>query len=82
MATLLAALVVDAEVATRVLRVGNGPVSLIGPALLILLLAATGQLAQRRALIALAVAVGTASMALALGTELVVPGVRRVGGGM
>ncbi|MBP6631563.1 MAG: hypothetical protein KBG28_10705 [Kofleriaceae bacterium] len=81
-ASLLAALVVDAEVATRVLRVGNGPVSLIGPALLILLLAATGQLAQRRALIALAVAVGTASMALALGTELVVPGVRRVGGGM
>ena len=78
----LAACTDDAELATRLLRVGQGPVALVGPYLLLVLLAASGQLELHRWVARSALWVGTALMALAWATPWTFPSVRRLSSGM
>ena len=65
----------DPELATRLLRLGNAPVALVGPSLLLVMLGVSGQLENHRWLARLAGAVGVVLMALCWATDLVVPGV-------
>jgi len=68
----------DPTLATRLLRIGQGSVGLIGPNLLLVLLATSGQLERHKWLARIAALIGGASMALTWGTSLVVPGVQVV----
>jgi len=72
----------DAEVAVRVLRLGTGPVSLIGPNLLLVLLGLSGQLERHRWAVALSGAIGTVLLGLCWGTPWTVPGVHRLTSGV
>ena len=72
----------DAEVATRLLRLGTGPVSLIGPNLLLVLLAISGQLERHRWAARLAGVVGAVLLALCWGTPWTVPDVHRLSSGV
>lgn len=72
----------DPEVATSLLRLGSGPVSLIGPNLLLVLLGATGQLERNRWLARLAGGFGLVLLALCWGTDWVVPGVHPLPSGV
>ncbi len=72
----------DAAVATRVLRLGLGPVALVGPNLLLVLLGISGQLERHRWVARLAGVVGAVMLALCWGTAWVVPGVRRLSSGV
>ncbi len=78
----LAACSVDPETATRLLRLGQGPVSLVGPNLLLVLLGVSGQLERQRWLARLAMAAGVVLMAVCWGTDLVVPGVQQLSSGL
>jgi GAF domain-containing protein len=72
----------DAEVATRVLRLGNGPVALIGPDLFVVLLGASGQLERYRWLARAAAVVGGTFLALCWLGPWTVPGVQVLSSGM
>jgi hypothetical protein len=72
----------DPEVATSLLRLGSGPIALIGPNLLIVLLGATGQLERNRWLARLAAGFGLLLLALCWGTDWVVPGVHPLSSGV
>jgi len=72
----------DAEVAVRVLRLGTGPVSLIGPNLLLVLLGLSGQLERHRWAVALSGACGAVLLGLCWGTPWTVPGVHRLTSGV
>jgi stage II sporulation SpoE-like protein len=72
----------DAEVAVRLLRLGTGPVSLIGPNLLLVLLGLSGQLERHRWAVAASGAMGTLLLGLCWGTSWTVPGVHRLTSGM
>ena len=72
----------DAEVAVRLLRLGTGPVSLIGPNLLLVLLGLSGQLERHRWAVGLSGAMGTVLLGLCWGTSWTVPGVHRLTSGM
>lgn len=72
----------DAEVALRLLRLGTGPISLIGPNLLLVLLGISGQLERHRWAVWLSGAVGVALLGLCWGTTWTVPGVHHLTSGV
>lgn len=80
--TALAACSDDPAAATRLLRLGVGPVALCGPNLLIVLLGITGQLERHRWLARGAAGVSTVMMILCWATPYTVPGVHRLSSGM
>jgi hypothetical protein len=72
----------DVLIATRLLRLGHGPVAGVGPCLMLLMLGITGQLERNRWIARLAGVFGAVSLALCWGTDLIVPGVHRTPSGM
>ena len=66
----------DPGVATRALRVGQGTVGLIGPNLLLVLLATSGQLERHRWLARIAELIGAITLAVTWSTDWVVSGVQ------
>jgi len=78
----LAACTQDPETATRLLRLGQGPVALVGPNLLLVLLGVSGQLERHRWLARLSMGFGVVLMAVCWATDLVVPGVQRLSSGL
>jgi hypothetical protein len=72
----------DARIATRLERLGNGPLELVGPCLLLVLLAASGQLERFRWVTRVSAIVGTLLQVLVWATTWVVPGVQRLSSGM
>jgi serine phosphatase RsbU (regulator of sigma subunit) len=72
----------DPAAALRLIRVGAGPLSLIGPSLLLLILATAGQVDRHRRLAIGAAALGTASMVMCWTTPWVVPAVRPIASGL
>ncbi|MGN6109853.1 MAG: hypothetical protein ACTHU0_32395, partial [Kofleriaceae bacterium] len=78
----LSACASDPALATRLLRLGNGPIALVGPSLLLVLLGVSGQLERHRWIARLAAVVGSALLAVCWGTDAVVPGVHRLSSGI
>ncbi|CAN5176964.1 hypothetical protein BH11MYX1_BH11MYX1_04310 [soil metagenome] len=78
----ISAMAHDPEAARRLLKLGQGPVALIGPNLLLLLLAVGGQLERFRWVARIAGVIGTVFLALAWGTDLIVPGVQHLASGL
>lgn len=74
--------VADPETATRVFRIGSGPVALIGPNLMLVLLGVAGQLERNRWLARISGLIGVVLLALCWGTELTIPGVHPLPNGM
>lgn len=72
----------DPAVAAKLLRLGNGPVALVGPSLLLVLLGVSGQLERHRYLARLAGALGLVSLAVCWGTDWVVAGVHELPSGI
>ena len=72
----------DPALATRLERLGNGPIELCGPCLLLVLLAASGQLERFRWIARVSGLVGTVLLVLVWATPWVVPGVQRLASGM
>ena len=72
----------DPVTATRLLRLGNGPVALIGPDLMLVLLGASGQLERYRWLARVSAGVGGGFLAACWLTSWTVPGVRELGSGL
>jgi hypothetical protein len=72
----------DPAVAMRLLRLGTGPVALIGPNLLLVLLGISGQLERHRWVASVAGATGTVLLGLCWGTEWTVPSVHRLSSGV
>jgi hypothetical protein len=72
----------DAAVAMRLLRLGSGPVSLIGPNFLLVLLGISGQLERHRWVASVAGVVGVVLLGLCWGTDWTVPGVHRLSSGV
>jgi len=68
--------------ATRVLRLGNGPLSFVGPCLMLVLLGVTGQLERHRWIARLGGVVGVVLMACCWGTPWVVAGARELPSGV
>jgi len=67
---------------TGLARAAIGPVSLVGPALLLLVVAVAGRVAQHRRLIGLAFLAAATTCALTWSTDLVISGVGRTGWGL
>src|ERR1700753_391358 len=78
----IAACTDDPEVATRLLRLGSAPVALIGPNLLLVLLAVSGQLERHRWIARVSGIIGMLLSGLCLGTRWTVPGVHRLSSGV
>ncbi|HEX2688151.1 MAG TPA: SpoIIE family protein phosphatase [Kofleriaceae bacterium] len=78
----LASGTLDPAVAVRLLRLGSGPVSLIGPNLLLVLLGVSGQLERHRWVASVAGIVGTVLLGLCWGTDWTIPGVHRLSSGV
>lgn len=78
----LAASTSDPELATRLYRLGNGPIALVGPSLLLVLLGVSGQLERHRWLAWTAGSFGTVFLALCWATDWIVAGVRQLSSGM
>jgi hypothetical protein len=78
----LAACTDSPATATRLLRLGNGPVALVGPNLLLVLLAVSGQLERHRWIARGAIVVGTVLLGVCWATDWVVPGVHRLPSGI
>jgi hypothetical protein len=72
----------DPAIAEKLLRLGNGPISLVGPSLLLVLLGVSGQLERHRYLARIAGAVGLASLAVCWGTDWTVRGVHELSSGI
>ena len=72
----------DPAVAARLLRLGSGPVALIGPNLLLVLLGISGQLERHRWVASVAGAVGATLLGVCWGTDWTVPGVHRLSSGV
>jgi GAF domain-containing protein len=72
----------DPDVATRLLRLGNGPVALVGPSLLLVLLGVSGQLERHRWIARLSGAMGVVLFVLCWATDWTVPGVHRLSSGI
>lgn len=72
----------DPLLATRLLRLGNGPVALVGPDLLLVLLGASGQLERYRWLARAAAVLGGGFVAACWLTEWTVPAVRALSSGL
>lgn len=80
--TTLVACTHDHATATRLMRLGSGTVSLIGPNLLLVLLGVSGQLERYRWLARIAGALGILLLALCWGTTWTVPGVHELPSGL
>ncbi|MEP6859346.1 MAG: SpoIIE family protein phosphatase [Deltaproteobacteria bacterium] len=78
----LAAMAYDPDAARRLLKLGQGPVALVGPNLLLLLLAVGGQLERFRWIARISGIVGAVFVAIAWGTDTVVPHVHMLASGM
>jgi hypothetical protein len=78
----LAACSQDPDTATRLLRLGQGPLALVGPNLLLVLLGVSGQLERHRWVARVAGGVGVVLLALCWGTTWTVPGVQRLPSGL
>ena len=78
----LAAMAYDPDAARRLLKLGQGPVALVGPNLLLLLLAVGGQLERFRWMARVSGIIGAIFVALAWATDAVVPGVHLLDSGM
>lgn len=78
----LAAMATDSDTATRLLRLGQGPVALVGPNLLLLLLAVGGRLERFRWVARVSGIIGAVFVGLAWATDLVVPSVHRLDSGL
>ena len=78
----LAAMAQDPATATRLLRLGQGPVALVGPNLLLLLLAVGGQLERFRWIARLAGVIGAGFLILAWSTDWTVPSAQMLSSGM
>ena len=72
----------DPVFATRLERLGNGPIEMCGPCLLLVLLAAGGQLERFRWAARISGLVGAFLLVLVWATPWVVPGVQRLSSGM
>ncbi len=72
----------DPHVAMRLLRLGTGPISLIGPNFLLVLLGISGQLERHRWVASTAGGVGAVLLGLCWGTDWTVPGVHRLSSGV
>jgi hypothetical protein len=72
----------DPAVATRLERLGNGPIELCGPCLLLVLLATSGQLERFRWLARISGLVGAILLTIVWATPWVVPGVVRLRSGL
>ena len=72
----------DPVVATRLLRLGVGPVALIGPNFLLVLLGISGQLERHRWAASVAGVTGSVLLGVCWGTEWTVPGVHRLPSGV
>lgn len=72
----------DAAVAARLLRLGTGPVAMIGPNLLLVLLGISGQLERHRWAVWLSGAIGVTLLGLCWGTTWTVSGVHRLTSGV
>lgn len=72
----------DPVIATRLLRLGHGPVAGVGPCLMLLMLGVSGQLERNRWIARLAGVLGLISLSLCWGTNWVVPGVQRTPSGL
>ncbi len=78
----LAACTHDPEVATRLLRLGNAPIALVGPNLLLVLLGVSGQLERYRWLARMSGVIGTVFTVACWATPWTVPGVQQLSSGM
>jgi hypothetical protein len=78
----IAACTTDPVVATRLLRNGQGPVGLVGPSLLLVLLGVSGQLERYRWTARFAGLLGAVGFAIAWSTDWVVPAVQVLPSGM
>jgi GAF domain-containing protein len=78
----LAAMAPDAVTAEHLLRLGQGPVALIGPNILLLLLAVGGQLERFRWVARISGVIGAVFLVLTWTTTWIVPGVQRLSSGM
>jgi hypothetical protein len=72
----------DPGLAARLLRFGNGPLSLVGPCLMLILLGVTGQLERHRWIARLGGVIGVALMAVCWGTPWIVAAARELPSGM
>ncbi|HEX4420793.1 MAG TPA: SpoIIE family protein phosphatase, partial [Kofleriaceae bacterium] len=72
----------DPAAALRLLRLGSGPISMIGPNLLLVLLGLSGQLERHRWAARTAGVVGATLLVLCWTTDWTVPGVRRLSSGV
>ena len=78
----VAASTTDPALAERLLRLGNGPLSLVGPSLMLVLLGVTGQLERHRWIARLGGVVGALLMIGCWSTRWVVAGVRELSSGL
>jgi serine phosphatase RsbU (regulator of sigma subunit) len=78
----LAACTDDRLLALHLVRAGLGPVAIVGPAMMFIVLSDAGKLDGHRALTVFATVIAVLSMVLTWATSLVVTGVRVVGGGI
>lgn len=72
----------DPEVATRLLRLGQGPVALVGPNFMLVLLGVSGQLERHRWLARISGLIGIVGLGLCWSTDWTVPGVRLLDSGV
>ncbi|HEV7557512.1 MAG TPA: SpoIIE family protein phosphatase [Kofleriaceae bacterium] len=72
----------DPELATRLLRLGNGPIAFVGPHLMLVLLGVSGQLERYRWVARISGVVGVVLLAICWGTTWTVPGVHLVPAGI
>lgn len=78
----MAACTTNPEVATHLIRLGQGPVAAVGPNLLLVLLGVSGQLERYRWTARIAAMIGGVLFVLCWATPWVVPGVQVVPAGM
>jgi len=78
----LAASTADPALALRLLRFGNGPLALVGPCFMLVLLGVTGQLERHRWIARLGGLVGMVLLACCWGTPWIVAGARELSSGV
>ncbi|MFT3696971.1 MAG: SpoIIE family protein phosphatase [Kofleriaceae bacterium] len=78
----LAAMAISPDAARHLLKLGNGPVALIGPNLLLLLLAVGGQLERFRWMARISGVIGAIFVMLAWTTDWIVPDVQLTSSGL
>ena len=78
----LATWTTDPETATRLLKLGNGPLALVGPSLLLVMLGVSGQLERHRWIVRIAGAIGLVMLVVCWASNWVVAGVHRLSSGI